>query len=230
MEDPTPTPPPAPSQPSGPDPLPWEDRTVGGFNGLLRTFSLFLTRPDEAFTRMSESGLGRPFMYAVITSWIELVVVFAYWAIFQFPLFLFALPGLDEEFAEIAVGAGVVFAIGAGIFLLMPFLVAMGLAIHSCILHLMLLIVGEGKRGFATTVRTLCYSHTADLANVIPLCGGLISLVWLVALQIIGLSRAHQCSYGKAALAVFLPILLCCSCLSVGLALVGALSAGGLFD
>ncbi len=219
-----------PAQPVGPDPLPWEDPNVGGFDGLLRTISLFLTRPDEAFTRMSDSGLGRPFMYAVITSWIELVVVFAYWAVFQFPLFAFGLPSLDEKLAEAAIGAGFLFAIGAGIFLLMPVLVAVGLAIHACILHLMLLIIGEGKRGFDTTIRTICYSHTADLANAVPLCGGIISLVWFVALQIIGLARAHQCSYGKAALAVFLPILLCCSCLSLGLAMVGALSVGGLFD
>lgn len=230
MEDPTPIPPDATAQPSGPAPLPWEDSRVGRFNGLVRTISLFLTRPDEAFSRMADTGLGRPFMYAVITAWIELVVIFAYWAIFQLPLFLFNLPGLDEELAGAAIGAGFVIAIGAGVFLLMPFLVAVGLAVQSCILHLMLLIVGEGKRGFDTTVRAICYSHTADLANVIPLCGGLVSLVWFVALQIIGLARAHQCSYGKAALAVFLPILLCCSCVSVGLAVLGAFSAGGLFD
>lgn len=230
MEDPTPTLPPTPTQPSRPAPLPWEDPNVGGFDGLVRTITLFVTRPDEAFSRMSDTGLGRPFSYAVITSWIELVVVFAYWAIFQVPLFLFAIPSLDDELAEAAVGAGLIFAIGAGIFLLMPILVAVGLAIHACILHLMLLIVGEGKRGFDTTIRAVCYSHTADLANAIPLCGGLISLVWFVALQIIGVARAHQCSYGKAALAVFLPILLCCSCVSVGLALMGVFSAGGLFD
>jgi len=198
--------------------------------GLARTFALFFTRPDEAFSRMSDAGLGRPFTYAVITSWIELVVVLGYWAVFQIPLSVFDLPGLEEELAETAVGIGLLFAIGAGIFLLMPVLVALGLAIHACILHVMLLIVGEGRRGFATTVRAICYAHTADLANVIPLCGGLLSLVWFVALQVIGISKAHGCSYGKAALAVFLPILVCCSCLSVGLVLVGAMSSGGIFD
>jgi hypothetical protein len=227
MQDPSPPPPAAAAESF---PLPWEDPAVGGFDGLIRTVLLFASRPDEAFTRMADTGLGRPFFYAVITSWIELVVVFAYWAVFQLPLFVFGLPGLDEELAEAVVGVGLMVAIGAGIFILIPVFVAVGLAIHACILHLMLLVVGEGRRGFDTTVRVICYAHTADLANIIPLCGGIISLVWFVALQIVGLARAHRCSYGKAALAVFLPLLLCCSCLSLGLALMGAFSAGGLFE
>jgi hypothetical protein len=227
MDNHIPTPPAAPESPRL---LPWEDPAVGGFDGLVRTIVLFVTRPDDAFSRLADAGIGRPFAYAVITSWIELVVVFAYWAVFQLPLFAFGLPSLDEELAEAAIGAGLIFAIGAGIFLLIPVFVAVGLAIHACILHLMLLIVGEGRRGFDTTVRVICYAHTADLANIIPLCGGIISLVWFVALQIVGLARAHQCSYGKAALAVFLPLLLCCSCLSLGLALMGAFSMSGLFE
>lgn len=227
MEDPSPS---LPAASEGPKPLPWEDPSVGGFDGLFRTVLLFATRPDEAFSRMADTGIGRPFFYAVITSWIELVVIFAYWAVFQLPLFVFGLPSLDEELAEAAIGAGLMVAIGAGFFLLIPVFVAVGLAIHACILHLMLLIIGEGRRGFDATVRVICYAHTADLANIVPLCGGIISLVWFVALQIVGLARAHRCSYGKAALAVFLPLLLCCSCLSVGLALMGAFSAGGLFE
>jgi hypothetical protein len=217
MHDPTPTPPEQPTVAV----LPWEDPGIGGFTGFLQTISLFLTRPDEAFSRMSRTGLGRPFFWAVIMAWLELTVMFAYWALFQFPFFFFGLPHLREELAEAAIGTGLIFMIGMGIFVLMPVFVAIGLAIHTCILHLMLLITGEGKGGFESTIRVICYSHTADLANAIPLCGGLISLVWFVALQIIGIARAHHCSYGKAALAVFLPILFCCSCVAVLFSLAG---------
>jgi len=220
MQDTT-QPPPPPAEPPPLPALPWEDRAVGGFGGLLRTIALFLTRPDDAFSRMSATGLGRPFFYAVIMAWLELVVVLAYWAAFQFPIFLFGLPELREKFAGAAIGVGVLAMIGLGIFILIPVFVAVGLAIHACILHLMLLIVGEGRNGFDTTIRVICYSHTADIANAIPLCGSLISLVWFVALQVIGIARAHRCSYGKAALAVFLPILLCCSCLTLLLTFAG---------
>lgn len=220
MEDPT-RPPTPPTEPIGPAALPWEDPGIGNINGLFHTVSLFLTRPDEAFSRVSRTGLGRPFFYAVLMAWIELIFMFGYWAIFQMPLFGFAIPSLDEKLAEAMVGTGMMVVFAVGILILMPFIVAVGIAIHTCILHLMLLIIGEGRGGFDSTIRAVCYSHTADLANVIPLCGGLISLVWFVALQIIGISRCHRCSYAKATLAVVLPVLLCCSCMTLAASVVG---------
>jgi len=220
MEDPT-RPPTPPTEPIGPTALPWEDPGIGDINGLFHTVSLFLTRPDEAFSRVSRAGLGRPFFYAVLMAWIELLFLLGYWTIFQFPLFAFGIPSLDEKLAEFAVGVGLTVVIAVGILILTPIFVAVGLAIHTCILHVMLLIVGEGKGGFDSTIRAICYAHTADLANAIPLCGGVISLVWFVALQIIGISRCHRCSYAKATLAVVLPVLLCCSCMTLAASVVG---------
>jgi hypothetical protein len=92
----------------------------------------------------------------------------------------------------------------------------------------MLLILGEGRGGFETTARLLCYSHTADLANIIPFCGGLISLVWFIVLQVIGVAQCHRCSYGKAAVAVFLPLLICCACVAVLAAFFGAAIMGAI--
>jgi hypothetical protein len=175
---------------------------------------------------MAPTGLGRAFVYAVLMAWVELIVGVAYWAAFQSPFFLMSVPKVRDELAELAVGAGVMALIAAGLFILTPIFVAIGLLIHTAILHLMLLIIGEGRRGFETTARVICYSHTADVANLVPFCGGLLAFVWFIALQVIGISRAHDCSYGKAALAVFLPILLCCSCLVVGVAFWGTVLVG----
>jgi hypothetical protein len=231
IEDtPFPTPLPAPPPAPAPGALPWEDPGVGRFEGFFRTIGLFATKPDDAFSRMAPAGLGRPFVYALIMAWIELAVGMAYWAAAQSPFMLMGFPELRDAFAEAAIGTGVMVAVGIGLFVLMPALLLIGLAIHACILHLMLLIVGEGRRGLATTARVICYSHTSDVANLVPLCGGLLALVWFAALQVIGISRAHDCSYGKAALAVFLPILLCCSCLAVTLTFVGAALIGVLGD
>ncbi len=227
----TPFPPPLPAPPpAAPSPgaLPWEDPGVGRVEGFFRTIGLFATKPDDAFSRMAPAGLGRPFVYALIMAWIELATGMAYWAAAQSPFMLMGFPELRDAFAEAAIGTGVMVAIGIGLFVLMPVILLIGLAIHACILHLMLLIVGEGRRGLATTARVICYSHTSDVANLVPLCGGLLALVWFVALQIIGVARAHECSYGKAALAVLLPILLCCSCLAVTLTVFGAALIGGL--
>jgi hypothetical protein len=228
IED-TPFPPPLPAPPDTvptPEALPWEDPGVGRVEGFFRTIGLFATKPDDAFSRMALAGLGRPFVYALIMAWIELAAGMAYWAAAQSPFMLMGFPELRDALAEAAIGTGVMVAIGIGLFVLMPLLVLIGLAIHACILHLMLLIVGEGRRGLATTARVICYSHTSDVANLVPLCGGLLALVWFMALQIIGVARAHECSYGKAALAVLLPILLCCSCLAVTLTFCGAALMG----
>ncbi len=167
MEDfaPPPAPQPATAEQAA---LPWEDPGTGGLAGLFETITMFLTRPDEAFSRVSRAGLGRPFFYAVIMAWVELLFLLGYWTIFQFPLFAFGIPSLDEKLAEFAVGAGLMVFIAVGILVMTPFFVAMGIAIHTCIVHLMLLIVGEGKGGFDGTIRAICYAHTADLANALP--------------------------------------------------------------
>ncbi len=215
MDDPIVPPPPATAASAAPPPLPWEDPSIGAVEGWFDTVRLFIGQPQEAFHRMSATGIGRPYLYALIAAWIEMAVGFAYWLLLQAPFVLMGLPQLEDELTEAAIGTGMILLIAAGIFVLMPLFVIVFMFLHTCILHLMLLILGEGRRGFETTFRLLCYSHTADLANVIPLCGGLIGLVWFVVLQIVGIAEAHRCSYGKAALAVFLPILLCCGCVAV---------------
>jgi hypothetical protein len=45
---------------------------------------------------------------------------------------------------------------------------------------------------------------------MIPMCGGLITAVYQVVLDCIGLSRAHRTTTGKALMAIFLPLIVCC--------------------
>ncbi len=229
MNDPTLSPPPAPPGGTTPPVLPWEDGSTGFLSGLTATVKLFVLSPQEAFKRMSATGLGRPLFYAVIMAWIELLVGFAYWFAFQAPFFAVGFPELRNELGGVAVGASVMVLIGIGTAVVMPVLMAFYIFLHTCILHLALLIVGEGKGGFETTFRLLCYAHTADLGSIVPLCGGIISFVWFVVLQIVGVAEAHRCPYGKAALAVLLPLLLCCACVAVALSLgVGTAILGSL--
>jgi hypothetical protein len=54
---------------------------------------------------------------------------------------------------------------------------------------------------------------------MIPFCGGWIAMVWNIVVEIIGLARSHEIDTGKAALAVLLPIMVCCG----GLILLGVL-------
>jgi hypothetical protein len=106
---------------------------------------------------------------------------------------------------------------------LAPLFVIIGVFIAAAVLHLMLMIVGGAANGFEATVRVVCYTQTAQLAGIIPFCGGIIALIWTVILYVTGFSIAHRTTQGKAIVAVLLPVVLCCV-----LGVVFALVAGGL--
>jgi hypothetical protein len=91
------------------------------------------------------------------------------------------------------------------------------------VLHLFLMMAGGAKQSFETTFRVYSYAHSSIywlsiLANFIPFAF-LLVLVWLVILLIVGLSKAHETTQGKAAVAVLVPIGLC-MVLYVGLIVV----------
>jgi hypothetical protein len=101
--------------------------------------------------------------------------------------------------------------------------VIIGVFLAAAILHLMLMIVGGATSGFEATVRVVCYTYTAQLAGILPLCGGIITLIWTVILYVAGFTVVHRTTQGKALVAVLLPVVLCCV-----VAVVFAVVAGGL--
>ena len=95
--------------------------------------------------------------------------------------------------------------------ILLPLFIVIGLFIGSAIVHLCLMIVGGANQSFETTFRVLTFSHgSTGPLQIIPLCGGLISGVWALVCTCIGLARAHETDTGRAVLAVFLPLIICC--------------------
>ena len=103
-----------------------------------------------------------------------------------------------------------------------PLVALIALFIWSALVHLMLVLFGGANRGFATTLRVMCYAQTTQLAVVLPGIGGLIAIVWRLVLEIAGLATAHKTDGWKAALAIILPLFLCCVCVAAGLAAFGA--------
>jgi hypothetical protein len=62
---------------------------------------------------------------------------------------------------------------------------------------------------------------------IVPVCGGLISGIWCLVCEIIGLTKAHNTSTGQAVLAVLLPVIVCCGggfVLAVMFGLFGAMT------
>jgi hypothetical protein len=101
--------------------------------------------------------------------------------------------------------------------------VVLGLFIGSALLHVCLMLVGGANRPFETTFRVACFTAgAANLFSMIPMCGGLIAAVYTIVLECIGLSRAHQTTTGKALMAIFLPLIVCC-----GVAIILGIVLGG---
>lgn len=231
--------PPVPPGPPGgappPAPLPWEARgELGFFAALIETVKLFVFTPSEAYARAYRTGdLASPILYAVIVGWAASLVAMLWQLLFQGVPALSQM-GMGADEAGLAFLGSAAFLVGMALF--MPLIIVIGLFIWGAIFHLSLMLVGgleHSETDFEGTLRTLSYAGTSNLAQVLPLVGGLIAFGWQVVLATIGASRLHRTTQGKALLAVLLPLLLCCVCIIVGvmLAIGAGIGAGsGLFD
>ena len=214
--------------PSGPraagSGLPWEHREqLGFFKAYFDTVILVLTKPGEAFALMKKEGdLMAPMLFALIGGCAGMIVSVLLNIALQSVGFM-----ADRQAG--AFGMGIVGIWAVGYILLSPVLVIAFMFIASGILHLCLMIVGGARKPFETTFRVVCFSSgSTSLLSMIPFCGGLISGVWNIVLEIIGVARAHEIDTGKAVLAVLLPIIVCCGGLIL-LGILGGFSALSMF-
>jgi len=186
--------------------LPWDHRQERGFfNAFIETLVMVLTKPSEAFTVMKrEGGFGEPLIYAIIGGWVGGVISFL------FSLGLHSVGFFADRHNAFTAMAGM--GIGsAAIVILLPVLIVICLFIGSAVVHLCLMIVGGANQSFETTFRVLAFSQgSTGPLQIIPICGGLIAGVWALVCNCIGLARAHETDTGRAVLAVFLPLIVCC--------------------
>jgi hypothetical protein len=197
--------------------LPWDARHVKGFfNAFIETLQMVLTRPTEAFTIMRrEGGLGEPLLYAMIGGTFGALFSFFYRFAFRSLIFF---PTRHGPFDQFMTGFGSI-----GGLILAPLGVLIAVFIVAAILHVCLMVAGGANQAFETTFRVVCFTiGSAHPLLVIPICGGLIVLVWEVVLYIIGLARAHETDTGRTTLAVLLPLIVCCG----GLIALGIMLGG----
>ncbi len=201
--------------------LPWDNREALGFlPAFLETLKQVLAAPSVAFSIMRrEGGIFNPLLYALIGGTIGLIVSM----LFQLALQSvgFGMGNRNAMNMLAGLGIGSVFLI-----ILAPILVAFGLFLGSALVHLCLMLVGGAKQSFETTFRVMSYTHgSTGILQMIPLCGGLIAGVWALVCNCIGLARAHEIETGRAALAVFLPLILCCVLTIVFVSMAGGMAA-----
>jgi hypothetical protein len=197
--------------------LPWEHRHERGFfNAFIETLTMVLTRPAEAFSVMKrEGGLGEPLIYALIGGCVGGIVSALFSLGFQ-SIGLFA-----DKNNSLAAMTGM--GIGFGAIILVPLGIVIFLFIWSGLAHLCLMIFGGANHSFETTFRVFAFTQgSAGPLQIIPLCGGLISGIWAIACNCIGLARAQETDTGRAVLAVFSPLIICCGGLFMLFMFLGA--------
>jgi hypothetical protein len=214
---------PAPIPPGPAAGLPWEEPSAG-LGSIFPTALRFITSPIEAFTKMSLTvDLVRPVAYFVIWALIG-AIISQIWSFVLFDSILGVVRSVaGSQFEKLAPFIQKPGAIQLVLGLVVtPLIALIVLFVWTAIVHFVLTLLGGATRGFATTLRVMCYAQTTQLAVVIPGLGGFIAFVWRLILEVLGLSQAHKTETWKAALAVLLPLLLCCLCIAVGIAAFGA--------
>jgi hypothetical protein len=212
----------------------WDRRgQIGLLGALAETTRDVLASPSAFFRAMPRSGgPGGPLLYAVIIGWIGLVAASFYQALFS------SIVGSRlERFGERPELASVLAWMEgwhsfAWQVVLGGVLVVIGVFLAAGLLHVMLLLLGAARGGFEATFRVICFSHAFSVFALVPFCGSLLVLPYVIVLWVLGLSAVHGTGEGRSYAAIVLACLLVCCCL-VGLfvvlgGLAGLAAVGGL--
>ena len=201
----SPPPPPPPVSPAS-LPLPWEQPGYPALAGMVETVRLFLTKPFEAYERMSKTiGLGRPFFYAFVLGWLALIIG-GFYRLLLHGIYD-SIPGMQGRAFPIPPGAFFAINVFAG-----PFVIPVALFVFTALVHFFLMLFGGSKGGFWTTFRVMCYATTPTVLVIVPICGGIVSGFWEVFLATVGLAIAHPTTKTRAFLSQCAVFLLCCGC------------------
>ena len=237
-----PPPPPSGWGPVHPPPPPtWNEQaspfaersTRGFFTAFFETFKLVGTQPADFFRRVRIDQTGAALLFGVIGStvgnWASLLfgALTRAATIGQLQARISELPPeaarFLEQFASTIEGLTSPAATAVQM-LVAPLLSLLSIYLIAGVVHLLLMLFKGTKRGFDATLTVVAYASGLYLVMAVPQCGGLIAMVWYLAVLIIGLGEAQRCGPGKAALAVFSPVILLCLC-CCGLAVIGGAGA-----
>lgn len=219
---------------------PFEDPSLGFFDGFVETIKQVFASPAPFFRRLPDtSDIGRPLVFYVIVQFLG-ALLYGLWNLVFLPLQL-SMNDPDEirrqlEAANIPpemvdmilnlmspaggvvqVVVGVVMAVVMGVIIVF---------ISTAIYHLLLMLVGGANREYGATFRVVCYANSVALLQIVPFCGQYISGLWALVLYIVGLTMVHRTNAWRAVIAVLLPIILCCLCCVGGTIGVIAMIAG----
>ncbi|NWF94355.1 MAG: YIP1 family protein [Syntrophaceae bacterium] len=90
----------------------------------------------------------------------------------------------------------------------MPLMVAISILVWSCVIHLILIMIGGNRRGFEVTFRAISYAYSARFFHIVPFIGSTVGSFYRIVLFILGIREGHGIGTGRAVLSVLLPLIL----------------------
>jgi hypothetical protein len=196
------------------DGVAWDGARSGDhINAFFSTIKRSMFDTLAFFRDVANSGEWiMPSIYALIIAMFVFFVVAAYQTGFNMLVMSseYANSGVMPPALQMQLAALPLWMMIAGAAITVPIATAIMLLVQSCLYHLCLMLVGGARGSFVTTFRVTCYCAGPQVLQLVPFIGGFIATGWQMGLAVIGLKQAHGTSYGKSALAVFLPMLFCC--------------------
>ena len=211
--------------------LPWLRRDqLGTVAALTDTLKALAGGPAKAFRGVRADGdYVSPFLFALIVGWIGTAIGQVWSLAFSSAFGSMGQSALYEQLRipapEVGIGSSL------SVLVLFPFILPIGLFIGSGIIHLCLLVTGaleSSESGFEGTFNVVSYSQVSSLANVVPFVGPLIGLAVFLVLAVIGCQELHRTSTAKAAIAVLIPMILCCVCIAGSFVILAVGMAGAM--
>ncbi len=163
----------------------------------------FILEPSKTFDATKGENLDEAIKYYA-------VIAAIYSAIFAV---LFAFVG--TLFGSMMGGRNLGMLMGAGagasgaiiLFVLFMIFSIIGAFVCGAILHIFVYIVG-GRQGIAQTIKAVMYGSTPGLLlGWIPVVN-IITAIWSIVLNILGIRQLHELTTGKAVLAVLIPFII----------------------
>jgi endogenous inhibitor of DNA gyrase (YacG/DUF329 family) len=186
-----------PVPPRGPA---WED-SKGALSGLFKTIGQMLFHPRRTLSAPGKTKLIWPLSFGLILS---------------------VLGSAGMRLGNVIMGydkpGGLDDLVG---FVTLQLFVIVWLFFDAAVVHLCLWIVRGAKNGYRATFRSVCYGNAGTIWMIIPGIGVLIALFWSFCILVGGLAGAHGVSRLRAAVAVFLPVLVLMVLIMAGMMLFG---------
>ena len=190
-------------------------KEIGFFKALFLTWRKSLFSPEIFYKELNnavakeENGVSKPYFYALLFTYINLVFSF-FWEVIFFKIGFYknyaVLPKIplfftNKSFLDIYIIIGIVFLL-----MLLGVLYTIFLILLTIIIHGFVMLFG-GKQGIRNTFRIIGYASGVGIFSIFPIFGYNISAAWFAALLIIGIKETNGLSTPKSISALLLPFI-----------------------